>query len=182
MNNRCTLRVTGMDYHTKQLPLHCRVCGKRLMKSGQKKSTYECKGFADDLLTAFAINTSTDIAHMHPERFCECCHLSMRRIICARAEKVHHKCTLTPFEWEEHRNEGCKVHIYYIPARVHTCNILCNTQVCEHFRVIAKGGNSRKLTVGRGRQPGLTPNMVAARLWNIAPPPEARTTRLSLRS
>ena len=171
MNNRCMLRVTGMDYHTKQLPLHCRVCGKRLMKSGQKKSTYECKGFADDLLTAFAINTSTDIAHMHPERFCECCHLSMRRIICARAEKVHHKCTLTPFEWEEHRNEGCKVHIYYIPARVHTCNILCNTQVCEHFRVIAKGGNSRKLTVGRGRQPGLTPNMVAAHLWNIAPPP-----------
>ena len=68
MNNRCMLRVTGMDYHTEQLPLHCRVCGKRLMKSGQKKSTYECKGFADDLLTAFAINTSTDIAHMHPER------------------------------------------------------------------------------------------------------------------
>eukprot|EP00731_Ephydatia_muelleri_P002310 Em0001g2310a len=151
MNNRCMLRVTGMDYHTEQLPLHCRVCGKRLTKSGQKKSTYECKGFADDLLTAFAINTSTDIAHMHPERFCECCHLSMRRIIYARAEKVHHKCTLAPFEWEEHRNEGCKV--------------------CEHFRVIAKGGNSRKLTVGRGRQPGLTPNMVAAHLWNIAPPP-----------
>ena len=84
---------------------------------------------------------------------------------------MHHKCTLTPFEWEEHRNEGCKVHIYYIPVRVHTCNILCNTQVCEHFRVIAKGGNSRKLTVGRGCQPGLTPNMVAAHLWNIAPPP-----------
>ena len=59
---------------------------------------------------------------------------------------MHHKCMLTPFEWEEHRNEGCKVHIYYIPARVHTCNILCNTQVCEHFSVIAKGGNSRKLT------------------------------------
>lgn len=113
MNNRCMLRVTGMDYHTKQLPLHCRVCGKRLMKSGQRKSTYECKGFADDLLTAFAINTSTDNAHMHPGRFCECCHLSMKRIICARAEKVHHKCTLTPFEWEEHRNEGCKVHISY---------------------------------------------------------------------
>jgi hypothetical protein len=58
-----------------------------------------------------------------------------------------------------------------IPARVHTCNIICNTQVCEHFKVIAKGGNSRKLTVGRGRQPGLTPNMVAAHLWKIAPPP-----------
>ena len=116
MNNRCMLRVTGMDYHTKQLPLHCRVCGKRLMKSGQMKSTYECKGFTDDLLTAFAINTSTDNAHIHPERFCECCHLSMKRIICARAEKVHHKCTLTSFEWEEHRNEGCKVHISIHPC------------------------------------------------------------------
>ena len=113
MNNRCMLRVTGMDYHTKQLSLHCRVCGKRLMKSEQKKSTYECKGFTDDLLTAFAINTPTDNAHM---RFCECCHLSMKRIIRARAEKVHHKCTLTPFEWEEHRNEWCKVHI-----SVHSC-------------------------------------------------------------
>ena len=55
------------------------------MKSGQKKS-----GFADGLLTALAINTSSDIAHMHPERLCECCHLSMKRIICARAEEVHH--------------------------------------------------------------------------------------------
>ena len=86
---------------------------------------------------------------------------------------MHHRCTLTPFEWEEHRNEGCKVHIYYITARVHTCNIICNTQVHEHFKVIAKGGtcSSRKLTVGRGRQPGLTPNMVVAHLWKIALPP-----------
>ena len=93
MNNRFMLRVTGMDYHTKQLPLNCRVCGKRLMKSGQKKSTYECKEFTDDLLTAFAINTSTDNAHMHPKRFCECCHLSMKRIIRARCTisvHLHH--------------------------------------------------------------------------------------------
>ena len=34
------------------------------------KEAYECKGFTDDLLTAFAINTSTDNAHMHPKRFC----------------------------------------------------------------------------------------------------------------
>ena len=52
----------------------------RRIKSWQKMSTYECKGFADDLLTAFAIKTFTDIAHMHPERFCECFHLSMKRI------------------------------------------------------------------------------------------------------
>ena len=85
-------------------------------EANEEKCTYECKGFTDDLLTAFAINTSTDNAHIHPERFCECCHLSMKRIICARAEKVHHKCTLTPFEWEEHRNEGCKVHISIHPC------------------------------------------------------------------
>ena len=66
---------------------------------------------------------------------------------------------------------GVRYIFLYIPAIVHTCNIICNTQVCEHFKVVAKGGNSRKLTVGRGRQPGLTPNMVAAHLWKIAPPP-----------
>ncbi|KAL5502912.1 hypothetical protein EMCRGX_G009770 [Ephydatia muelleri] len=101
------------------------------MKSGQKKSTYECKGFADDLLTAFAINTSTDIAHMHPERFCECCHLSMRRIICARAEKVHHKCTLTPFEWEEHRNEGCK------PLELPCGKLACTSCIVERVTASA---------------------------------------------
>ena len=149
MNNRCMLRVTGMDYHTKQLPLPCRVCGIRLMKSGQKKSTYECKGFTGDLLTAFAINSSTDIAHMRPERFCECCHLSMRRIICARAEKVHHKCTLTPFEWEEHRNEGCKVHIYYIPLEfthvpsyaIHRCAELLQKEVTPESSLLAEDIN-----------------------------------------
>ena len=45
------------------------MCGKRLMKRGQKKSSYECKGFADDMLKAFTTNTTSDNAHMCPERF-----------------------------------------------------------------------------------------------------------------
>ena len=45
-----------MDYHQKQLPLHCRVCGQRLVKRG-KKEWYECKAFAADLHIAFTINT-----------------------------------------------------------------------------------------------------------------------------
>ena len=65
----------------------------------------ECKEFADDLLTASAINTSTEIILTTPRTLY--CHLSMKRIICPRAEKVHHKCTLTPVEWEVDRNEGC---------------------------------------------------------------------------
>ena len=42
--------------------------------------------------------------------------------------------------------------------------------MCEHFSFNAKGP-VRKHTVGRGRQPGLTPNMLIAHLWKIAPPP-----------
>ena len=42
--------------------------------------------------------------------------------------------------------------------------------MCEHFSINAKG-HVRKHTVGRGRQPGLTPNMLIAHLWKIAPPP-----------
>ena len=74
MNNRCILRVTGMDYHTKQLPLHCSLW-KEANEAWAKEEHLWCKGFADDPLTAFAINTSTDIAHMQPERFCEENHL-----------------------------------------------------------------------------------------------------------
>ena len=42
-----------------------------------------------------------------------------------------------------------------------SCTIIL--QVCEHFNVSAKG-HARRYTVGRGHQPGLTPN-------KIAPPP-----------
>ena len=123
MNNRCVLwslcehmhigykyMYIRMDYHIKQLPLHCRVCGHRVIKRKSKKEIYECKAFAADLQLAFSINTLTDNPQVHPEHFCKCCHLSMTRGISARAEGVHHRCALTPFVWEVHANEGCKVH------------------------------------------------------------------------
>ena len=43
-----------MDYHQKQLLLHCRVCGQRLVRRGNKKECYECKEFAVDLHVAVA--------------------------------------------------------------------------------------------------------------------------------
>ena len=98
-----------MDYHIKQLPLHCRVCGQRLMSRKHKKEIHECKAFAADLQIAFAINTNTDNAQVYPEHFCHCYH-TMQRIISARVGGVHHRCALTPFVWEAHTNEGCKVH------------------------------------------------------------------------
>ena len=93
-----------MDYHQKQLPLHCRaVCGQRL---GEKKEGYECKAFAADLHIAFTITTLTDNPQVHPEHFCHCCHHSMQRVIGARAGGgVHQRCALTPFVWAVHTNE-----------------------------------------------------------------------------
>ena len=102
-----------MDFHIKQLPLHCRVCGQRLMTRKHKKEIHECKAFAADLQTAFSINTNTDNAQVYPEHFCHCCHHTMQRIISARVGGVHHRCALTPFVWEAHTNEGCKVHTVY---------------------------------------------------------------------
>lgn len=43
-------------------------------------------------------------------------------------------------------------------------------QVCEHFSVCASG-HIRRSTVGRGRQAGMTPNLLIAHLQRIAPPP-----------
>ena len=137
-----------MDYHQKQLPLHCRVCGQRLVK---RKEWYECKAFAADLHIAFPLTPLTDDPQVHPEHFCHCCHHSMQRVISARAGGVHHRCALTPFVWAVHTNEGWTISILLR-------NIMYNNlQVCEQFNVSAKG-HARKHTVGRGHQPGLTPN------------------------
>ena len=43
-------------------------------------------------------------------------------------------------------------------------------QMCEHFNVSAKS-HARQHTVGRGRQPGLTPNKLIVHLLKIAPSP-----------
>ena len=45
--------------------------------------------------------------------------------------------------------------------------------MCEHFHASAKGGNPKgaRPTTGRGRIPGVTPNMIIARINSIAPPP-----------
>ena len=60
-----------MNYHIKQLPLHCRVCGQRLMTRKHKKEIHECKAFAADLQIAFAINTNTDNAQVYPDHQCQ---------------------------------------------------------------------------------------------------------------
>ena len=46
-------------------------------------------------------------------------------------------------------------------------------QMCEHFHASAKGGNPKgaRPTTGRGRIPGVTPNMIISRINSIAPRP-----------
>ncbi|KAL5463678.1 hypothetical protein EMCRGX_G032597 [Ephydatia muelleri] len=140
-----------MDYHNQQVPIHCRVCGQRLTKYRAKKSiSYECKAFSAELKIAFDINTSGDDVNIHPEMFCIHCKLSMQRTICAITKGVHHKCAVILFEWEKHTDQECKV--------------------CDHFRACSSG-HLRRPTVGRGRQAGVTPNLLIAHLEKIAPPP-----------
>ena len=100
----------GMDYHNQQVPIHCRVCGQRLMKYRAKKSiSYECKVFSAELKIAFDIDTSGDDVNIHLEMFCKQCQLSMQRTISAIEKGVHYKCAVTVFEWLKHTDQQCKV-------------------------------------------------------------------------
>ena len=62
---------------------------KKKKKKKKKKECYECKAFAAEPDIAFNINTHTDNAQLHPERFSHCCHHSMQIFISTRAEGVH---------------------------------------------------------------------------------------------
>ena len=102
--------IIGMDYHIEQVPMCCRVCGQRLWKSKAKqKISYECNAFTADLKIAFDIDTSGDDVNTHPGRFCLLCKHSMERIISAIMKGVHHKCTVSVFQWHKHTDSQCKV-------------------------------------------------------------------------
>ena len=114
MNNRHVLWFVPHDYrygyHNQQVPIHCRVCGQRLMKYRAKKSiSYECKVFSAELKIAFDIDTSGDDVNIHLEMFCKQCQLSMQRTISAIEKGVHYKCAVTVFEWLKHTDQECKV-------------------------------------------------------------------------
>ncbi|KAL5487002.1 hypothetical protein EMCRGX_G019554 [Ephydatia muelleri] len=136
-----------MDYHQKQLPLYCRVWAKA-GKEGEKK---ECKAYAVDLhitSTPLLITLKCTLNIFATAVTNQCKGLSV---------PGQEECTFALalfawalFAWAVHTDEGCKV--------------------CEHFNVSAKG-HARKHTVGRGHQPGLTPNKLTAHLLEIATPP-----------
>ena len=127
--------------------------------------SYECKAFSAELKIAFDIDTSWDDVNVHPEMFCMHCKLSMQRTICAITKGVHHKCAVILFEWQKHIDHECKVNSTICFLKVHH-----DVQVREHFRACSSG-HMRRPTVGRGRQAGVTPNLLIAHLEKIAPPP-----------
>ena len=152
----------------KQVQLHCRVCGQRLTKVKTKSIAYQCKAIAEKLQTAFGIDTSGDGLHIHPESMCKCCKLSIDRVISAMKNKVHHRSAVVLFQWEKHSNQEFKV--TGVRGEHVTKNV--SLSMCEHFHASAKGGNPKgaRPTTGRGRIPGVTPNMIIARINSIAPP------------
>ena len=80
----------------------------------------------------------------------------MERSISAITKGVHHKCTVIPFQWQKHDDLECKVHC---------TGVLYVTQVFSS----CASGHSRRSTIGKGRQAGMTPNTLIAHLWKIAP-------------
>ena len=86
--------------------------------------------------------------------------------ISAITEGLHYKCAVIPSQWLKYEEKECKVelllnHIYEITVFV---------QVCEHFKMCAHG-LVRRSTVASGWQVDITPNLLIAHLWKIAPPP-----------
>ena len=58
---------------------------------------------------AFDIDASGDNVNTHPGRFCLLCKHSVERTISAIMKGVHHKCTVSVFQWQKHTDSQCKV-------------------------------------------------------------------------
>ncbi|KAL5491665.1 hypothetical protein EMCRGX_G016997, partial [Ephydatia muelleri] len=81
--------------------------------------------------------------------FCLLCKHSMERTISAIMKGVHHKCTVSVFQWQKHTDSQCKV--------------------CEHFSACASG-HMKRPKAGTVCQAGISPNTLIAHLQKIASP------------
>ena len=100
-----------MEFHQSELQKHCRVCGGRLQtsKAKYKATVYQAEAFCDQLQTAFGITIGRDSPAIHPKSFCKVCKVAMGRLLGAKAKEIPYKCSLKLYEWEEHKEENCKV-------------------------------------------------------------------------
>ena len=100
-----------MDYHLSELPKHCRVCGGHLQtgKREYKATTYSTEAFSDQLRMAFGVDVSEDSASIHPQSFCKVCKVALGRLLDAKTRGVPYRCSVQVYQWEEHREEECKV-------------------------------------------------------------------------
>ena len=86
--------------------------------------------------------------------------------ISAITEGLHYKCAVIPSQWLKYEEKECKVELLLN----HIYEITVFMQVCEHFKMCAHG-LVRRSTVASGWQVDITPNLLIAHLWKIAPPP-----------
>ena len=95
-----------MEFHNQQLSKHCRVCGKRLLKSkGRPAPTYSCSYHSAQLDSWFGIDVRKDIDIIHPSRFCNLCY---GRSTKASKDGIPHKHSTKVFQWEKH-SDNCVV-------------------------------------------------------------------------
>ena len=94
----------------------CRICGCKLFidrkQAKVKKSypcTYQCSSYTEEILQAFHIDTKKDSPEIHPQKLCNKCYLSMKRVTAAAQKKTPYKCSVEPYDWFIHSVERCKV-------------------------------------------------------------------------
>lgn len=100
-----------MDSHQLLLSKHCRVCGKRLCKKSQGRSTsYSCVEHNEALLTCFGIDIGEDSESVHPTMFCSRCYAITKRAESSKGNKVYRH-AVSPMEWTPHYDidTGCLV-------------------------------------------------------------------------
>ena len=115
------------DVHTTALSQLCRVCG---TKFRPKRTTYLCTSRAEDINLAFGIDVTEDNPHIHPEKLCKSCSLSIDTYKKKASDGITYNTAITQVEWGAH-TENCTT--------------------CARHDMTSKGGRPKKATKKRGR-------------------------------
>ena len=127
----------------------CRICGCKLFidrKQAKVKKSYPCtyqsSSYTEEILQAFHIDTKKDSPEIHPQKLCNKCYLSMKRVTAAAQKKTPYKCSVEPYDWFIHSVERCKVlcPLFYITCIRYTSYRAA--MVISHF--IQHGGRRQE--------------------------------------
>lgn len=92
-----------MEYHTTQLKITCRICGKRLHKAKGRARSYPVSNSIEELAKVFGIDASSDQPDIHPPSFCHSC----KCVIRSRGDSI--RPVKQGFVWSKHSDPVCSV-------------------------------------------------------------------------